>query len=184
MNAISHNKMLGLISYLLLILLPLSTLVFSTNITPAKISPTEFTTTAFAGTFTLAPTNSPAFAKRALDLPNNWHFVLAHQPALVEPIELSAPAFKTLYDAVIKRARQVPTPVDHDASFKLGPFVLIFNGDPEDGKPLDWPTILEFGTRMRMKAERGEVLLVEGWLLKRDTQEQMYVTLGFLERDG
>ncbi|KAL9633639.1 MAG: hypothetical protein Q9204_003315 [Flavoplaca sp. TL-2023a] len=172
--------MLGLISYLLL---PISTLAFSTDITPAEISPTEFTTKPSTGTFTLAPTNSRAFAKRALDLPNNWHFVLAKQPALVEPIERSAPTFKTLYDAVIKRARQVPTPIDHDASFKLGPFVLIFNGDPEDGKPLDWPTIVEFCTRMKMKTERGEVLLLEGWLLKRDTQEQMYVNLGFLERD-
>ncbi|KAL8875465.1 MAG: hypothetical protein Q9198_006186 [Flavoplaca austrocitrina] len=176
--------MLGLISYLLLIHLPLSTLAFSTDITPAEISLTEFTTTPFAGTFTLAPTDSRAFAKRALDLPNNWHFVLAQQPALVEPIERSARVFKSLYDAVIKRARQIPTPSDHDASFKLGHFVLVINGNPEDGKPLDWPTIIEFCTRMRMKAAGGEVLLVEGWLLKRDTQEQMYVRLGLLERDN
>ncbi|KAI4272050.1 MAG: hypothetical protein LQ337_005581 [Flavoplaca oasis] len=175
--------MVGLLPYLLLLFFPFSALAFTTEITPAEISLAEVTTTPFTGTFTLSPTNSRAFAKRALDLPNNWHFVLAQQPGLIEPIELSAPAFKAVYDAVVRRARQVPTPIDHDASFKLGPFVIVFNGNPEDGKPLDWPTIMEFCTRMRMKVERGEALIFEGWLLKRGTQEQMYVKLGLFERD-
>lgn len=182
-RTISCNTMLGIIPYLLLTFLHVSALAFSTDITPAEISPTEFSTTPSIGTFSLAPVHQRAFSKRALDLPNNWHFVLANQPALIEPIELSAPQFKILYDAVIKHASKVPVPIDHDASFKLGYFVMVFNGNPEDGKPLDWPTIREFCKRMRIKAEMGEVLVLDGWLLNKGTGEQMYVTLGMLQED-
>ena len=38
---------------------------------------------------------------------------------------------------------------------------------------------------MKEKAQRGEPLLFEGWLVNRGTEEQIFVMLGFLEKvDG
>lgn len=59
--------------------------------------------------------------------------------------------------------------------------MLIFTGGEENGKPLDWATVIEFCKRMRHKAHMGEPLLVEGWLMNRETEEYMYVKLGWIK---
>ncbi|KAI4226873.1 MAG: hypothetical protein L6R36_002860 [Xanthoria steineri] len=177
--------MIQLISYLTLALSSLSVLAPPTDISlsdvsPTNILPSDISTIPYTGTLTFNPLH-----KRALDLPNNWHFILKSQPLLVEPIDVSARAIIPLYTAAIKRASQVSAMQDRAASFRHKIFVITFTGDPEDNKPLAWPTVLEFCTRMKEKAERGLPLLFEGWLVNRETEEQNFVKFGFLEEvDG
>ncbi|KAL8753037.1 MAG: hypothetical protein Q9199_005334 [Rusavskia elegans] len=169
--------MLRLTTYLILALSSLSV-----SALPTVISPTAISTTPYTSTLTFTPLGKRALDKRALDLPNNWHFILASQPSLFEPIHVAARAIISLYTAVIARASQVSVPPDHAASFKVGVFVLLFTGGgAEDGKPLDWATVIEFCKRMRHKAHMGEPLLVEGWLMNRETEEYMYVKLGWIK---
>ncbi|KAI4231826.1 MAG: hypothetical protein LQ349_005375, partial [Xanthoria aureola] len=116
--------MLQQISYLTLALSSLSVLALPTDISltdvsPTNILPSDFSTTGpstipYTGTLTFNPLH-----KRALDLPNNWHFILKSQPRILEPIDFSARAILALYTAVIARARLVSAKQDHAASFKL-----------------------------------------------------------------
>ncbi|KAL8999143.1 MAG: hypothetical protein Q9169_001922 [Polycauliona sp. 2 TL-2023] len=172
------QMMLRLLFILTLAFSSISILAF-----PIDEPPTALTVSSYTGSLTFNPLDSRALEKRALELPNDWHFVLDSQPLIVEPIHRSAQVILALYDAALKRGGQVPLPSDRVASFKFGAFVLIFNSDPEAGKLLDWPTVTEFCTRMREKAVRGEPLLLEGWLLNRVTAEQMHLQLGYLTKD-
>ncbi|CAO1604199.1 MAG: hypothetical protein LQ349_009593 [Xanthoria aureola] len=181
--------MLQLMSYLTLALSSLSVLALPTDISLTDVSPTNILPSdiSTAGTSTIPYTGTLTFTpldKRAIDLPNNWQFILRSQPAIFEPIHVSAQAIIALYTAVIARASQVSAPPDHAASFKVGIFVLIFTGSPEDNRPLDWPIVMEFCRGMREKAHRGEPLLVEGWLVHRGTKQQIHVQLGFLKEIG
>ncbi|KAL8671211.1 MAG: hypothetical protein Q9168_004286 [Polycauliona sp. 1 TL-2023] len=168
--------MLRLTVCLILAFSSLSVLALPTDgpLAPFSIKP-------YTGTLDFTPRDIGDLVKRAQNLPNNWEFVFASQPAIVEPIHLSAKAIIALYTAAINHASQKPAPADHDASFKdpNSPFVLIINGDPAQGKLLDWPTIVEFSKRMKENADLGKPLLIEGWLLNRKTNEQMYLKLGF-----
>ena len=155
-------KMLQLISYLLLAFSSLPVLALPTN--------TDITTTL----------DKPVF-----ELPNAWHLILQAHACILQPVSVSSKPIKALYRfAVSYASSQLFEPLDHSASFKIGSFMLAFTGNPENDKPLDWSTVIEFCWRMRQEALLGPPFLVMGWLVNRNTEEWIYVNLGFVQEKG
>ncbi|KAL8855418.1 MAG: hypothetical protein Q9178_007930 [Gyalolechia marmorata] len=142
-----------------------------------SLSALTLPTTTPTNPFTISTLPSPSLEKRALPLPNGWEFILKSRPGLIEPLEMSIPVLSSLYTAAIDHASQVPAPLSVDAVFQGGFIALAFHGQ-EDDRPLDMKTIVEFCTRMRDGAIKGDALILAGWLMNSESGGQIYVTMG------